>query len=218
MKSILNPHSHLRYDFTHTLCRTSDTPNQISSTVTDQVGGRQVGFAEMMSCVCGYWLLFCVCCFSFGNVTDVLFDECTIGDDEGSSPHAFFFKMHSNCGNATKVQCRIGDVVVRNTKLGRIRNNTWQDAGHRGDFAIEMAMSYADPPIDPSLPQPVISNISFINVTATETLKVTWRREHAMIRVGRFFSSTTRPGLCAHADALSVRVRGAGGAHDWLSQ
>ena len=33
-------------------------------------------------------------------------------------------------------------------------------------------MSYADPAIDPSLPQPVISNISFINVTATETLKV----------------------------------------------
>ena len=52
-------------------------------------------------------------CRSFGNVTDVLFDECTIGDVEGSSPHAFFFKMHSNCGNATKVQCRIGDVVVR---------------------------------------------------------------------------------------------------------
>lgn len=115
------------------------------------------------------WLL---CCCSFGNVTDVLFDECTIGDDEGSSPHAFFFKMHSNCGNATKFQCRIGDMVVRNTKLGRIRNNTWQDAGHRGDFAIQMALTYADPPIDPSLPQPLISNITFVNVTATETFKV----------------------------------------------
>jgi len=25
----------------------------------------------------------------------VLVDECTIGDDEGSSSHAFYFKMHS---------------------------------------------------------------------------------------------------------------------------
>ena len=44
--------------------------------------------------------------------------------------------------------------MVRNTKLGRIRNNTWQDAGHRGDFAIEMALSYADPAIGPSLRSP----------------------------------------------------------------
>ena len=110
-------------------------------------------------------------------MTDALFEDCTIGDDEGSSPHAFFFKMHSNCGNSqaqnsTAFQCRIGDIIVRNTKLGRIRNNTWQDPGHEGDFAIQMALSYADPPIIPSLPQPLISNISFINVTATETIKV----------------------------------------------
>ena len=109
----------------------------------------------------------------FGNVTDVLIEDCTIGDDEGSSSHAFFFKMHSNCGNATvNSQCRIGDVVVRNTKLGWIRNNTWQNPGNEGDFAIQMGLKYSDPPIDPSLPQPVISNISFINVTATKVKKV----------------------------------------------
>jgi len=52
---------------------------------------------------------------------------------------------------------------VRNTKFGWIRNNTWQNPGAEGDFAIQMGMKYSDPPIDPSLPQPVISNISFIN-------------------------------------------------------
>ena len=148
-------------------------------------------------------------CLSFGNVTDVLFDECTIGDDEGSSPHAFFFKMHSNCGNATKVQCRIGDMVVRNTKLGRIRNNTWQDAGRRGDFAIEMAMSYADPPIDPSLPQPVISNISFVNVTATETLKVLSLTNPAQLHLQSALWSSDVDHTC---------VCGAGGALDRLCQ
>jgi polygalacturonase len=108
----------------------------------------------------------------FGNVTDVLIDDCTIGDDEGSSSHAFYFKMHSNCGNATKTQCRIGDIVVRNTKFGWIRNNTWQNPGNEGNFAIQIGMKYSDPPIDPSLPQPVISNISFINVTATKVFQV----------------------------------------------
>ena len=81
--------------------------------------------------------------------------------------------MHSNCGNATvNSQCRIGDIVIRNTKLGWIRNNTWQNPGNEGDFAIQMGLKYSDPPIDPSLPQPVISNISFINVTATKVKKV----------------------------------------------
>jgi polygalacturonase len=108
----------------------------------------------------------------FGNVTDVLIEDCTIGDDEGSSSHAFFFKMHSNCGNATRTQCRIGDVMVRNTKFGWIRNNTWQNPGSEGDFAIQMGMRYSDPPIDPSLPQPIMSNISFVNVTATRVFRV----------------------------------------------
>jgi polygalacturonase len=97
----------------------------------------------------------------FGNVTDVVFDECTIGDDDGSAPWAFKIKMHSNVG------CRVGDVLVRNTKLGRIRNNTWQDPGASGGTALLMALAYNDPPINASLPQPVLSNISFINVTAT---------------------------------------------------
>lgn len=108
----------------------------------------------------------------FGNVTDVLIEDCTIGDDEGSSSHAFAFKMHSNCGNATRTQCKISDVVVRNTKFGWIRNNTWQNPGNEGDFAIHMGLQYSDPPIDPSLPQPLISNISFVNVTATRVFKV----------------------------------------------
>ena len=42
----------------------------------------------------------------FGNVTDVLVDECTIGDDEGSSSHAFYFKMHSKYESDAFSICR----------------------------------------------------------------------------------------------------------------
>ena len=101
----------------------------------------------------------------FGNVTDVLFDNCTIGDDEGSAPWAFKIKMHSNVG------ARVGDIVVQNTRLGRISNNSWQDPGSSGGTAIFMAMAYSDPPVDPSAPQPRISNVSFLNVSATACVR-----------------------------------------------
>lgn len=100
----------------------------------------------------------------FGNVTNVIFDNCTIGDDAGSAPWAFKIKMHSNVG------CRVGDIAVTNTRLGRIAPNTWQDPPPSGGVAILMAMAYNDPPIRPDLPQPRISNISFINVTAASTV------------------------------------------------
>ena len=95
----------------------------------------------------------------FGNVTDVAFDGCTIGDDEGSAPWAFKIKMHSNVG------CRVSGVVVRNTKLGRISGNTWQDPV--GGTALFMQLAYNDPPINASRPQPTLENVSFVNVTAT---------------------------------------------------
>ena len=100
----------------------------------------------------------------FGNVTDVLFDECTIGDDEGSAPWAFKVKMHSNVG------CRVGDITVRNTKLGRIAANTWQDPGSDGGTAILIQLSYNDAAIDPRIPQPMCDNITFSNVSATATI------------------------------------------------
>eukprot|EP00040_Diaphanoeca_grandis_P001159 m.17629 g.17629 ORF g.17629 m.17629 type:complete len:503 (+) comp11593_c0_seq1:75-1583(+) len=99
----------------------------------------------------------------FGNVTDVLFEDCTIGDDDGSCPWAFKIKMHAN------TDCRVGDIVIRDTKFGRISNNTWQDPGNDGGVAIYMAMSYHDAPVNPDLGQPRLSNISFVNVTATAT-------------------------------------------------
>jgi|EP01049_Picozoa_sp_SAG25_P005947 polygalacturonase len=146
----------------------------------------------------------------FGNVTDVLIDECTIGDDHGSSSHAFYFKMHSNCGNATKTQCRIGDIVVRNTKFGWIKNNTWQNPGSEGNFAIQMGMKYSDPPIDPSLPQPVISNISFINVTATKVFAVLHSAGGALHKVTGlhfvdcdFHASSPHPWVLTGVDAKS---------------
>jgi len=99
----------------------------------------------------------------FGNVSDVLFDECTIGDDAGSSPWAFKIKMHLNHASL------VSDIVFRNTKFGNITSNTWQDPGNDGGVAIDMGMNYGGVPADPSKGQPRISNISFINVNATQT-------------------------------------------------
>jgi len=102
----------------------------------------------------------------FGNVTDVLFDDCTIGDDGGSSPWAFKIKMHVN------VASHVSGIVIRNTRFGNITSNSWQDPGGDGGTAIQMGMNYGNVPIDPRAGQPTISNISFINVTATQTRTV----------------------------------------------
>jgi hypothetical protein len=57
----------------------------------------------------------------FGNVSDVLFDRCTIGDDWGSSPWAFKIKMHVNRAS------HVSGIVVRNSHIGNITANSWQD-------------------------------------------------------------------------------------------
>ena len=49
-----------------------------------------------------------------GNVTNVLFDDCTIGDDAGSSPWAFKVKMHVNQPGT------VSGITFLNTKFGNI--------------------------------------------------------------------------------------------------
>eukprot|EP00035_Acanthoeca_spectabilis_P038965 m.57811 g.57811 ORF g.57811 m.57811 type:complete len:472 (+) comp9377_c0_seq1:1197-2612(+) len=102
----------------------------------------------------------------FGNVSNIVFDECTIGDDEGSSPWAFKIKMHVN------VPSHVSNILFRNTKFGKISNNTWQDPGDAGGTAILMGMNYGNVPVDRTKGQPTIFNISFINVSATHTTTV----------------------------------------------
>ena len=46
-----------------------------------------------------------------GNVTDVLFIDCTIGDDEGSAAWAFKIKMHVN------MPSHVSGVVFNNCKF-----------------------------------------------------------------------------------------------------
>jgi len=96
-----------------------------------------------------------------GNVTNVLFDDCTIGDDAGSSPWAFKVKMHVNQPGT------VSGITFLNTKFGNITTNTWQDS--KPNPAIQMGMNYDGATIDRDKPQPSIRNISFINVTATQT-------------------------------------------------
>eukprot|EP01043_Picozoa_sp_COSAG02_P079632 COSAG02_NODE_18528_length_934_cov_0.802395_1_plen_211_part_00 len=99
-----------------------------------------------------------------GNVTDVLFEECTIGDDAGSSPWAFKIKMHVNQPS------HVSGIIFRNCKFGRITKNTWQDP--KCYPAIEMGMNYGSVSVDPMKGQPQIRNISFINTSATQTCAV----------------------------------------------
>ena len=96
-----------------------------------------------------------------GNVTDVLFEDCTIGDVDGSSPWAIKIKMHVN------VASHVSGMMFRNVKLGNITSNTWQDS--KPYPAIQMGMNYGNVAVDPTKGQPTIRNISFVNVSATET-------------------------------------------------
>lgn len=96
-----------------------------------------------------------------GNVTDVLFEDCTIGDDAGSSPWAFKIKMHLNRPS------HVSGVVFKNCKFGNITKNTWQDP--KCYPAIQMGMNYASAAVDPTKGQPQIRNVSFINTSATYT-------------------------------------------------
>lgn len=139
----------------------------------------------------------------FGNVTDVVFRNCTIGDDAGSSPWAFKVKAHSNRG------CFVGNMLLEDIKLGNITSNSWQDPGNSGGTALQMALAYSDPPINPALPQPRVGNITFRNVQATAT-------KHAGHIVGglndifglhfdscNFRSSQPQPWLFANVSAAS---------------
>lgn len=99
-----------------------------------------------------------------GNVTDVLFEDCTIGDDEGSSPWAFKIKMHVNTPS------HVSGIFFRSVHFGNITSNLWQDP--RPYPAIQMGMNYGNVAVDPRRGQPRITNISFIDVTAAQTTVV----------------------------------------------
>ena len=96
-----------------------------------------------------------------GNISNVLFDSCTIGDDHGSSPWAFKIKMHVNEPSI------VSGITFRDSTFGNITGNTWQDP--KCYPAIQMGMNYGGAAVDPAKGQPRISNVSFQNTNATET-------------------------------------------------
>ena len=126
-----------------------------------------------------------------GNVTDVLFDDCTIGDDYGSSPWAFKIKMHLNTPS------HVSGFVFRDTKFGKIMSNTWQDS--KCYPAIQMGMNYGGSSVDPTKGQPRISNISFINTSATQTCGV----------VGSFVGATAGSIGGLHFEGCDLRTTAA---------
>lgn len=129
-----------------------------------------------------------------GNVTDVLFEDCTIGDDAGSSPWAFKIKMHLNKPS------HVSGIVFRNCNFGRITKNTWQDP--KCYPAIQMGMNYGGASVDPTQGQPQIRNISFINTSATQTCAA----------VGSFVGATAESISELHFEGCDFRTTV---AHPW---
>jgi polygalacturonase len=71
-----------------------------------------------------------------GGIRNITFEDCTVGDDTGSSPWAFKIKSQTN-NNAT-----IEDITVRRLKLGRIQPNTWQQP--KPEAAIDIGLQYGE--------------------------------------------------------------------------
>jgi len=55
-----------------------------------------------------------------GGIHDILFEDCVVGDDAGSSPWAF--KIKSQTTSPTVIE----RITVRRLRLGRIQPNSWQ--------------------------------------------------------------------------------------------
>ena len=71
-----------------------------------------------------------------GGIRNVTFEDCTIGDDSGSSPWAIKIKSQTN-QNAT-----IEDITFRRLRLGRIQPNSWQQP--KPEAAIDIGIQYAE--------------------------------------------------------------------------
>ena len=99
-----------------------------------------------------------------GNVSEVLVEDCRIGDAAGSAPWAVKVKTHCPNGGA------VSNVTFRRLQLGHIRPNAYQQPN--GGMALAMYMDYGSSHLcggggDGKSPIPAptsINNISFIDI------------------------------------------------------
>ena len=61
----------------------------------------------------------CLGSATYGGILDVVVEDCTIGDDEGSSPWAIKYKSHQGYPGTLK------NHTWRRLKVGSIRSNTY---------------------------------------------------------------------------------------------
>ena len=100
---------------------------------------------------------------TYSNVSEVLVEDCRIGDDEGSAAWGIKIKSHSPSGGD------VSNITFRNLSLGRIAPNSYEEPS--GGYALSMYSNYGastgdgsgtkPPPFAPSRTH----NISFLNVS-----------------------------------------------------
>ena len=97
---------------------------------------------------------------TYSNVSEVLVEDCRIGDDVGSAAWGIKIKSHEPHGGD------VSNVTFRRIRLGRIAPNSYEEPS--GGMAFAIYSNYgalagsAAPPFAPSRTH----NISFINITA----------------------------------------------------
>ena len=77
---------------------------------------------------------FCIGSATFGGVVDLVMEDCTIGDDTGSSPWAFKYKSHQNYAG------KMVNHTFRRIKVGKIAANTYQQP--HGGYFLSIQLRY----------------------------------------------------------------------------
>jgi polygalacturonase len=98
---------------------------------------------------------------TYSNISEVLVEDCRIGDDEGSAAWGIKIKSHEPHGGD------VSNVTFRRLRFGKISPNSYEEPG--GGMALSLYSNYGSgtplvegqPPFAPSRTH----NISFINIT-----------------------------------------------------
>lgn len=97
---------------------------------------------------------------TYSNVSDVLVEDCRIGDDDGSAAWGIKIKSHEPNGGD------VSNIMFRNIRMGRIAPNSYEEPD--GGMALSIYSNYGGgrsggpSPYAPSRTH----NVSFVNVTA----------------------------------------------------
>ena len=91
-----------------------------------------------------------------GNVSDVTVQDCTIGDDYGSSPWAIKIKTHEPHGGVVR------NITFQRLRLGLIAPNAYQQPN--GGMALSIYENYGSPTTGGARTD--IKDVYFVNITA----------------------------------------------------